>query len=274
MLPEWKYNQISRMHFLFSKILVKIRIKKKLINLSDNRIDSVLQLLRATDDIIEFFNINRREFYENIDMWEKTEKLLWEKSVTLKEFYESWNSKASLQNACVNTINQLIWFENYNVCSYFAEKSNVIVDYGCGTGALSTALALNGKIKNQLIQLDVPNDINNFRKFRIQKYNFKNIITENIFTFNKKSIADLVICFDVLEHIEESSEVFINSISTIIKTGGFLILRAPWRGQMTHIDKAADDFYLNGGRKFLSSNYKEVYRFGSLDICAVYQKIK
>ena len=92
--------------------------------------------------------------------------------------------------------------------------------------------------------------------------------------FNKRNIADLVICLDVLEHIEESSDVFINSLSPLLKAGGYLILKAPWRGQMTHIDKAADDFYLNGARRFLLENYNLIYRFGAIDVCSVYKKIK
>ena len=274
MLPEWKYNQISRVKMLVNRILTKFRLKKNSIQLLDNRIEIFKQLSSAIDDVVKFYGIDKNEFFRNMDNWEITEKKLFENAKNLQEFYESWNDQASVENACVNIFNQLIWFENYNVCAKYTIKSNVVIDYGCGTGALSLGLALNGRIKDRLIQLDVPNDINKFRQFRIEENNLRNVITENIFLFNEKNIADLVICLDVLEHIEDSSNVFINKMYPLLKVGGHMILRAPWRGQMTHIDQAADDFYLNGGRKFLSENFKEIYRFGGLDIAAVYKKIK
>jgi len=274
MLPEWKYNQISRVKMLVNKILTKFRLKKNDIQLFDNRIEIIKQLSIAIDDVVKFYGIDKNKFFQNINNWKITEKRLFENAKNLREFYESWNDQAAVENACANIFNQLICFENYNVCAKYTIKSDVVIDYGCGTGALSLALALSGKIKNKLIQLDVPNDISKLRQFRIEKHNLTNVINENIFLFNEKDVADLIICIDVLEHIEDSSSVFINNIYPLLKVGGYMILRAPWRGQLTHIDQAADDFYLNGGRKFLSKNFKEVYRFGSLDIAAVYQKIK
>lgn len=274
MLPEWKYNQIGRITFLVKKFLNKLRIKKDNVGLLENRQEVFIQLLIAIDDAITFYNLTKEGFYKNIESWEKTEKKLFDDASSIKEFYESWNDQASIQNTCVNIINQLIWFENYNICANYTVDSNVVIDYGCGTGSLSFGLALNKKMKNKLILLDVPNDIDSFRQYRIKEHELSNVTSGNIFSFKEKEIADLIICLDVLEHLEDSSDVFINKMYPLLKLGGYLILRAPWRGQMTHIDQAADDFYLNGGRKFLSDNFKEIYRFGSIDICAVYKKIK
>ena len=86
--------------------------------------------------------------------------------------------------------------------------------------------------------------------------------------------VDVVIALDVLEHLENSSEIFCSGIYPMLKKGGLIILNAPWRGQLTHIDKAADDFYHNGGRKFLSKHFHEIYRLGSNDVSCVYEKIK
>ena len=69
-------------------------------------------------------------------------------------------------------------------------------------------------------------------------------------------------------------DFIVEKISPMLKIGGLLLLRAPWRGQLTHLDTAPDDLYQNGGRKYLDENYKEVYRFGVNDISAVYKKIK
>ena len=69
-------------------------------------------------------------------------------------------------------------------------------------------------------------------------------------------------------------EIFINKIHPLLKIGGLIYLRAPWRGQLTHIDEAADNFYLSGGRRFLYEKYREVYRTSSIDISCVYKKVR
>jgi 2-polyprenyl-3-methyl-5-hydroxy-6-metoxy-1,4-benzoquinol methylase len=274
MLPEYKYNQFARVKCLKNLILRKLRIKQDGIDLLGNRTKIFIQLMVAIEDAMKFYSITKDEFFENISNWSSTEKEFFEKSSNLKEFYESWNDAAAIENICANIFNQMIWFENYNVCAAYAPKSDFIIDYGCGTGSLSFGLALDKKIKNKLVLLDVPNDISKFREYRINKHHLVNVEQENIFNYRVEAKADLIICLDVLEHLENSSSVFENEMSPMLKVGGLMILKAPWRGQMTHIDEAADDFYLNNGRKFLSKNFKEVYRFGCQDISCVYQKIK
>lgn len=272
MLPEWKYNQLARFKMVSSKITAKL-LKKPRINLLENRLEVFSSMIRIVNDAIEFYGLTREEFIQNITKWEETELALFNKAETLKEFYESWNDEASIQNVCANIVNQLIWFENYNVCCEFTSKAEKVIDYGCGTGSLSLSLALNKKIKKELVLLDVPNDVSKFRDHIIKKHGLQNVSNGNILEYKTKKQADLIMCLDVLEHLEESSSIFINQLSPLLKRGGLAILRAPWRGQLTHIDQAANDFYLNGGRKFLAKNYEEVYRFGNYDICAVYRKL-
>ena len=273
MFQEYKYNQLARLKYLVNKVLKKLNIKKAKIDLLGNRISIIIQLITAIEDVKDFYNISNNEIFDNINNWDEIEKDLFEKANSLNEFYESWNSDAALKNVCANIFNQLIWFDIYNVCAEYTTKADYIIDYGCGTGALSIGLALDNKIKNHLVLLDVPNDVSRFREFRINKHSLINIKQENVFTFKAESKANLIICIDVLEHLENSSSVFINQMCPMLKIGGHMILRAPWRGQMTHIDSAADDFYLNGGRKYLSHHFEEVDRFSSLDIYCVYKKI-
>ena len=274
MLPEYKYNKLARLKFILGKILRKLGIEKPGIDLLENRTNILIQLVIAIEDAKKFYKISNSNFFDNLNSWGDLEKDLFQKANSLKEFYESWNSDAAIKNVCVNILNQLIWFENYNVCAEYTTKADYIIDYGCGTGALSIGLALDKKIKNQLVLLDVPNDVSGFREFRIKEHSLKNVKQENVYTFKSESKADLIICLDVLEHLENSSSIFMNQMCPLLKVGGYMILRAPWRGQMTHIDAAADDFYLNGGRKYLSQHFEEVNRFGTLDICCVYKKTK
>ena len=96
-----------------------------------------------------------------------------------------------------------------------------------------------------------PTNLQKFVKYRIDKYHYNGLVKCNdAFNFNEKNFCDGLLRIDVLEHIENSSEVFIERISPMLKKGGLLIMKAPWRGQLTHIDEAADDFYNNGGKIF------------------------
>jgi hypothetical protein len=138
---------------------------------------------------------------------------------------------------------------------------------------LSFGLFLSGLIKGRLILLDVGNDTSNFIRWRIKKYGFADTVEfHDVDTFNAAGICDGLFCIDVLEHLPNSSDIFINRIDPLIKRGGFAVLRAPWGGQLTHIDAATENFYTAGGRELLGRNYREYYRFSSGDIGAIYQK--
>ncbi|MDR2001929.1 MAG: hypothetical protein LBQ74_02765 [Prevotella sp.] len=132
---------------------------------------------------------------------------------------------------------------------------------------------MSGYIKGRLILLDVRNDTNDFIHWRIKKYGLEDAVEfHDADAFNAMGICDGLFCIDVLEHLSNSSEIFIKRIDPLIKCGGFAILRAPWGGQLTHIDAARDNFYTAGGKEFLMRNYKEYYRFDANDIGAVYRK--
>jgi hypothetical protein len=115
-----------------------------------------------------------------------------------------------------------------------------------------------------------------FVRWRIKKHNVgNNVEFYDINNFEEKNICDGLFCIDVLEHLPNSSFVFKERISPLIKENGFAVLRAPWRVEnVTHIAEAADDFYFNGGREYLSRNYLEYYRLCELDIGAIYRKRK
>lgn len=243
--------------------------------LPDYRVENFEVLLKATIDVFEYQNITHDEFWIRYLKWPQVEKELFEKSKNLNGFYQSWNEKAADMNLCANTINQMIYPENYNVIAYFFNRKGYYIDYGCGSATLSLGIYLKNRLKGKLKLLDVPNDIQKYIDYRIEKYYLSNDVSfDSVFSFHQKNMADGIMCIDVLEHLNDPSEILIEKISPMLKIGGLLLLRAPWRGQLTHLDTAPDDFYQNGGRKYLDENYKEVYRFGVNDISAVYKKIK
>ncbi len=267
---EQKFNILGAFKFLLQKVTSK---KIKFDNL---HIEQERALFNAIIDAVEYQKISYEKFWDNVKEWAQIEEELFKKYATLKEFYESWNKDFAFKNICANVVNQMLYPEIYSAYVYYAKQSKSIIDYGCGTATLSLGeMILNKERNKQLILLDVENDITNFVKYRINKYNLlNNVKFENVFDFKTEDKSDLIICIDVLEHLENSADVFCDEIYPKLKKYGFLILRAPWRGQLTHLDKAADDFYINGGKKLLSKKFSEIYRFGSIDISCIYIKIK
>jgi len=273
MLPEKKYEMASHIKYILDKFLFDRRYN--IYNYRLNIFDYQKIISLTIFDALEFYNINLEEFWINVNKWQNEEKKLWNISKSPIHFYQKWNNNYAIMNSCANIANQLLYIDLYRIVNYYFSKKGIYVDYGCGTATLSLGLTINQKINGNLKLLDVPNDIKKFIEYRINKYYLNTKVDfEDVFSFNEKHFCDGLLCIDVLEHIENSSEVFIEKISPIIKIGGLLIFRAPWRGQLTHLDNAADDFYINGGRKYLSKKYKEIMRFGNIDIACVYKKIK
>ena len=269
--PENKYYMLGRLKM----VLQKMKLRFKLVNCPEDIRALVFKSCSyALRDAIEYMNININQFYEYINQWKIYEEKLFLQN-DLSGFYQSWNDEAAYYNICCNIINQHIEISSFEVIASYFTKEGKYIDYGCGTGSLSLGLLLQNKLKGTLLLLDMPNDINKFIEYRIKKNNLRKFARfSNVLNYFEPDSADGIICVDVLEHLENSSEIFINKIHPLLKIGGLIYLRAPWRGQLTHIDQAADDFYFNGGRKFLYRKYREIYRTSSMDISCVYKKVR
>lgn len=78
-------------------------------------------------------------------------------------------------------------------------KPNVVLDFGCGIGITSIALARRG-IKS--VAYDLPSRTLEFCKYRVEKLGLADLITV---TDNKKRLKydkfDIVTCLDVIEHM-------------------------------------------------------------------------
>lgn len=273
-MPEYsenKYYMLGRLKM----ILQKMRLRFRLVDHPEDIRSAVFKSYSyALRDASEYMNININQFYEYINKWKLYEEKLFLQN-DLSGFYQSWNDEVAYYNICCNIINQHIEISSFEVIATYFTKEGKYIDYGCGTGSLSLGLFLQNKLKGTLLLLDVPNDINKFIEYRIEKNNLRKFARfSNVLNYFEPDSADGIICVDVLEHLENSSEIFINKIHPLLKIDGFIYLRAPWRGQLTHIDEAADDFYLSGGRRFLYKKYREVYRTSSMDISCVYKKVR
>lgn len=273
------FNKSEDKHYFMAKIKFFLQ-KARNIVLKQRRLhgDTNIIVLRsysyAIQDAMKYMNIGLDDFYCYADKWNKHEMMLFEEN-DLAAFYQSWNQEFAHYNICANIINQHREIVNFDTILKTFPKQGTYVDYGCGTAALSLGLFLGKTLSGNLLLLDVNNDVRRFVDYRIKKHELADSVKfHDVFAFQDHEICDGLICIDVLEHLENATEIFVKKIHPLVKMGGVIYLRAPWRGQLTHIDEAADDFYLNGGRKFLAEKYIEVYRNSTIDISCVYKKIK
>jgi len=236
-------------------------------------------LITAVDDAKEYLGITSYEFVQFAKAWAEKEEILFKNKNDTPSFYESWDSDYAKYNICANILNQHNDNINFRIVyNYFCKHthpSDVIIDYGCGTGSLSFAFAIDRLINCSLLLLDVKNSVNEFVNFRIKKHHLEDIVSlYDVTSFGENNIATGIYCIDVLEHVENSSHLFIDKIHPLLKKNGLLYLKAPWRGQLTHLDEAADNFYAQGGRSFLSKKYKLMFRAGGIDVFSVYRKLE
>lgn len=134
----------------------------------------------------------------------------------------------------------------------------IILDIGCGGGVFVRELKEKFKIFGCDISLDlllsIPKDNlkNNFLASRVEKLSFK------------KKTADLIICSELLEHLQEL-ELSLKEIQRVLKKNGYLIITVPnlycydsLEGKFTIITKIIN--FINAFRRFLKK--EEIYKYG------------
>jgi 2-polyprenyl-3-methyl-5-hydroxy-6-metoxy-1,4-benzoquinol methylase len=228
----------------------------------------------AKDDAQEFLGIDEKEFWRLVEIWPVLEEKLFHNRQDLEEFYRSWSGDFARANICANLFNQFLSADVYHAVGPHIARAQRVLDYGCGTASVTLAHALRSPTSTEFMLIELQEEIREFIGHRVAKHSPLQVQARDIHQIKDEQPFDLVMCIDVLEHLEKPSEVFINSLLPKVMVGGHLILRAPWRGQLTHIDAAPEDFYSHGGRKALSKYFIEIQRIGVNDVDAVYKRIR
>ena len=102
-------------------------------------------------------------------------------------------------------------------------KKKSILDVGCGGGLATEPLAKKGA---EVIGIDENNNnLKQAKKHALEKslkINYINTSFDNFIKNNKKKF-DLILCLEVIEHVDNYKKT-LEQITKIIKPGGFLIL--------------------------------------------------
>ena len=233
-------------------------------------------LFGAIEDAVEFLEISSGDFFDLALQWPQVEEKLFKSTINKREFYGEWKEDLAASNICANIINQHFDMANFAAVAHMFSYETApvkVLDFGCGTASLSLGLKLNGILPAPLNLVDVDNDVSKFINYRIDKHKLSTSVSfSDVSSISPETKCSQLICIDVLEHLEHSSSIFSNQIDPLLLPGGYIYLVAPWLGHITHLTEAMNNFYGNGGRKFLKKKYKFVKRVKAMDVAGIWKK--
>lgn len=177
-------------------------------------------------------------------------------------FYTGWTGKTGSAGIIANINDQFGRYYMYKALAFSLGLNNsfkgTVLDFGCGTGALSLSWQSNYCNEARLYLADVENLSAEFVRYQTGKHPESKIEQTGISLkhLDEKSV-DVLICAHVLEHLKNPSEVFA-TIEAKLKNDGLLILDAPWGGHPEHLAEAPIDWENKGGAVMLKEKYVKV----------------
>lgn len=214
-------------------------------------------------------HVSSTEYFELAEKWQSYIDSL---QKLPDDFYASWQKERASQNIAANSLNQILSYGAVysTILNLFRNSKQLkICDYGCGTAILSRGLIESLDVQSYLL-LDVENEVQNFVKKLFSEN--KNVSIQDVISYRGDEQFDFLICLDVLEHLENSSEVY-QQIRKMIKPGGYFLFRAPWGGHIEHPIAAAEDFKKNAQSQF-EQEFELKVHFGLCFFDGLYQKRK
>ena len=239
-----------------------------------------VDFLHAIEDCCDFLHINLKTFSEYFESHHVWAQQVWNDSKgDANYFNETIAQKYADKNIVANCVYSFSLKYSYDTIYYYltrlkeANTSVTLCDFGCANAHLSFAMLCHQLITH-LELCDLPGMVEEFVKFRNTKYGLDTVTWQDASHFTvKENHFDAVVCFDVLEHLPNPSEVFKTILYPMLKPGGYLFMQAPWGGGVpSHLDQAIVDFYGNGGKEFLSQKFKKINTMAAMDISGVWIK--
>lgn len=185
-----------------------------------------------------------------------------------KEEFEAMNTKVN-QNIYTNRnwiVRELFWRRLDKLLSLTNLDNKVVMDFGCGEGALLPTLS---ELSKEVYGVDIKSEA---AEELVSRYKLKNVqvVSADLREPLYQNMFDVVICADVLEHFKQMGEA-IATISIALKEDGFLLVSAPTENFFYRIGRRVfgfvkpPDHYYNSLEitKYLKENgYYHINRYG------------
>lgn len=278
---EELYKYINNLHYkkrksFFGKIkkkLNKLFNKEKIISIENKYKDKLIT------NALKFMDIDKESYYKNVE--ETLEVVRLDKKYNNQKEADTFWYNDELNKKWLS-LNIEVQLNRYNdvytgLCKFCNKKDIVFCDYGCGSAALS--FIVNDMFRFKRLDLfDIKNYSAEFVKWYIENNSLKHVNQYDVIKDNDIDVEyDVIICLDVLEHLENCYDIFIKFYNQL-KIGSLLFLRIAFEVEdKTHLPQAAENFFLkNNGWRFLNEHFKLIHDFpwAGLIINGVYQKIK
>ena len=182
-------------------------------------------------------------------------------------FYGTWTGRMGAANIPTNIRDQFT--RDYVVAALalvFAPPyafAGDLLDFGCGTAAISLAWRADFAPRSRLFLADVDNLPREFVKYRLDRRRERDVHLVGVDLCEvADGSLDLILCVDVLEHLRTPSDTF-RLLDRKLKSGGVLILEAPWSDEGEHLACAPVDWEKNGGQELLDTRYHRLGRMAS-----------
>lgn len=178
---------------------------------------------------------------------------------TPEQFYLQWQGRMGASAICRNAIDQFLRQPLLKALGFVFPPPSAfggrVLDYGCGTAALSLAWHRAFIPRARLYLADVANLSQEFVQYRVDGHGDTNVRVLGVYLADvPDSSVDVILCIDVLEHLVNPSETF-RMLDRKLRGGGITIIQAPWGGHVEHLDEAPVDWEENGGRELFEKQY-------------------
>lgn len=192
-------------------------------------------------------------------------------------FYAQWTGPMGGSNVPTNIRDQFT--RDYVVAALFlvfgpsSTYGGKLLDFGCGTAAISLSWQRAFAPRIRLFLADVENLPREYVKYRIEKNADTNVRLVDVGLADVADNGlDVILCIDVLEHLRHPSETF-RMLDGKLRCGGILIAQAPWGNHHEHLDCAPIDWQNNGGREILENGYVRMAQMNrAIELSGVYWK--
>jgi cyclopropane fatty-acyl-phospholipid synthase-like methyltransferase len=136
-------------------------------------------------------------------------------------------------------------------------RGKKVLDFGCGAGYGSQMLS---RVADKVLGVDISQEAVDFARSRYSAGN----LSYDVRSLEKLAVStdryDVVVCFEVIEHLEDPLE-FLNKLANVLKDAGMLVISTP-NGKDEQNPFHHHGWDTSGFRDLMSREFKNIKIFG------------